>query len=304
MTIEDEELSRKARLLASTIEPFTGQVYFSPECHKGYEMLGFSASPGTFGSDVQVPDGPAYFTSRGGLMGQVPGELVAAAFGVFNPAVIVPAVAFGWRLTDAPTICAARSRGAIGQLARVLGDEPEGTSRAVELLQRATEPLRPEGRPLFAGVRSQPLPDSALGTTWQLADQLREFRGDSHVNAWTAAGLDPVEIGMLSEYYWGMPSRSYIRSRGWGDDDLDAGDASMMARGWLAGGALTREGREAREAIEHATDRQMRPAIEALGDDFDELVGLVKPWSRAIQQAGGYPGFGPNQLADLSKILG
>jgi hypothetical protein len=77
-----------------------------------------------------------------------------------------------------------------------------------------------------------------------------------------------------------------------------------MARGWLAGGALTREGREAREAIEHATDRQMRPAIEALGDDLDELVGLVKPWSRAIQQAGGYPGFGPNQLADLSKILG
>ncbi|MEY2591579.1 MAG: hypothetical protein QOJ67_3563, partial [Acidimicrobiaceae bacterium] len=37
-------------------------------------------------------------------MGQVPGQVVASAFAVFNPAAVVPAVDYGWTLTDAPTI--------------------------------------------------------------------------------------------------------------------------------------------------------------------------------------------------------
>ena len=37
-----------------------------------------------------MPDGIAYFTSRGSALGQVPGEVVAATFGVFNPDVVVP----------------------------------------------------------------------------------------------------------------------------------------------------------------------------------------------------------------------
>ena len=104
-----------------------GQVYFSPECHAAYAALGFSPSPGTLAGGVQLPDGPAYFTSRGSVMGQVPGEVVAAAFAVFNPEAVVPAVEFGWSKVDAPTICAARTRGAVGQLVRVLGPEPDGS---------------------------------------------------------------------------------------------------------------------------------------------------------------------------------
>jgi hypothetical protein len=76
--------------------------------------------------DVALPDGPAYFCSRGSVLGQVPGEVVSAAFGVFNPAVVVPAVAHGWTLTDAATIERARTDGAVGQLRRILGDKPEG----------------------------------------------------------------------------------------------------------------------------------------------------------------------------------
>src|SRR5690348_5519189 len=130
-----------------------------------------------------MPDGVAYFTSRGSVMGQVPGELVAAAFAVFNPAVVVPAVAHGWTLTDAATICAARTEGAIASLTRMLGERPDGVERVVELLSRADEPLRPEGRPLHAGLRSLPLPDTPLGAAWRLADRLREYRGDAHTAA-------------------------------------------------------------------------------------------------------------------------
>ena len=75
-----------ARRLAAAIEPFVGQVYFSPECHAAYAALGFNPSPGD-ANGVALPDGAAYFTSRGSVMGQVHGTVVAAAFGVFNPAV-------------------------------------------------------------------------------------------------------------------------------------------------------------------------------------------------------------------------
>ncbi|MEZ5257289.1 MAG: hypothetical protein R2705_10495 [Ilumatobacteraceae bacterium] len=95
-----------ARRLASLLEPVAGQVYFSPECHAAYVELGFDPSPGDF-NGVAGPDGPAYFTSRGSVMGQVPGEVVAAAFAVFSPAAVVPSVTLGWSRTDATTICAA-----------------------------------------------------------------------------------------------------------------------------------------------------------------------------------------------------
>ena len=94
-----------------------------------------------------MPDGPAYFCSRGSVLGQVPGEVVAAAFGVFNPAIVVPLVAMGWAHTDAATICAARTAGAVGQLERILGAEPDGLARATELLHRANRAAPPRGPP-------------------------------------------------------------------------------------------------------------------------------------------------------------
>src|SRR4249919_4008482 len=110
MPVPTDRATTPARRLGAALEPVVGQVYFSPECHAGYATLGFSPSSAKAGL-VALPDGPAYFTSRGSVMGQVPGHLVAAAFGVFNPAVVVPAVSYGWTLTDAATICAARDAG-------------------------------------------------------------------------------------------------------------------------------------------------------------------------------------------------
>ena len=289
-----------ARALAAALEPVTGQVYFSPECHANYEKLGFSASPGKMG-EVALPDGPAYFTSRGSVMGQVPGEVVAAAFGVFNPAVVVPATAYGWTITDAATICEARTDGAAGQLRRILGDEPDGLARATELLQRANEGLRPEGRALFAGQLSLGLPGEPVADMWRLGDRLREYRGDSHIAAWTSAGFDATEIGLLSELYWGLPMRTYVRSRAWSDEQLDAAEERLAARGLVADGAFTDAGRAAREAVEEVTDQACQPIVDNLGDDLDELVGILSRWSDAVRAAGGYPASGPHDLADLAR---
>src|SRR3954466_2094428 len=226
-----------ARVLAGVLEPVTGQVYFSPECHEAYAALGFGPSPAKAG-EVALPDGPAYFTSRGSCMGQVPGELVASAFAVFNPAAVVPSVAHGWSLTDAPTIAVARTEGATAQLVRILGEKPEGVASAIELLQRANDPLRPEGRPLYAGLLSLGLPGNPVGDMWRLADRLREYRGDAHIAAWTSAGFDATEIGLLTELYWGLPLRSYSRTRAWSETDFDAAQARLEARGLVADGAV------------------------------------------------------------------
>jgi hypothetical protein len=299
--IDDETLSRRARRLAATIEPFVGQVYFSPESHGEYVALGFGPSPRTIANGVQLPDGPAYFCSRGSALGQASGELVAAAFAVFNPAAVVPAVATGWGLTDAPTIAAARTRGATGQLARILGDTPAALATVTDLLARATDPLRVEGRPLYAGLRSLGLPGNPLGDAWRLADLLREFRGDAHTAAWTSAGFDAVEIGLLTELYWGLPMRSYIRSRAWSSADLDEATERLRSRGLLDGDGFSERGLAEREAVEVATDASMRPTIDALGAGFDELVAIVQPWSAAVCQGGGYLPTGPHELAQAAS---
>jgi hypothetical protein len=290
-----------ARALAGALEPFAGQVYFAQECHDRYERLGFSPSPGSFGG-VPGPDGVAYFTSRGSVMGQVPGEVVASAFAVFNPVAVVPAVRRGWELTDAATICAARTEGAVAQLERILGPSPDGLARATELLARAVEPLRPEGRPLFAGLLSLGLPGTPMGDAWRLADCLREYRGDCHTAAWTSAGFDATEIGLLSELSWGLPMRSYSRTRAWSEADFDAAEERLVARGLVADGGMTDLGREEREAVEATTDRACRPIVDALGaDGVEELVALLAPWGAAIRAAGGYPASGPHDLARVGS---
>lgn len=281
------------RTLARVIEPIVGQVYFAPECHERYAALGFGPSP--VGSNgVAWPDGPAYFTSRGSALGQVPGHVVAAAFGVFNPDVVVPAVAHGWSLTDAATIADERLQGAVDQLARILGPTPDGVEQAVTLLRRAAEPLEPAGRSLFAGTLSQPLPGEPLGDLFRLGDRLREHRGDSHIAAWVAAGFDAAEIGLLTELYWGLPTRTYVRTRAWSDADLDAAEERLRSAGLMADGALSEAGWARREEIEVATDAQERPAVDALGDDLDTLVAILRPMGEAIMAKGGYP---PSPLA-------
>jgi hypothetical protein len=294
---EGGEASLQSRRLAMALEPVAGQVYFAAECHQRYEKLGFSPSPGVLANGVHLPDGPAYFTSRGSVMGQVPGELVAAAFAVFNPEVVVPAVTFGWSLCDAATVGVARTDGATAQLERILGEEPDGLDRVTELLMCAVNPLRPEGRPLYAGLLHLGLPGTPVGDMWRLADMLREYRGDSHTAAWISAGLNATEIGLLSELYWGLPMRSYVRTRAWSDQQLDEAEEGLTTRGLLAGGAMTDQGRDLRESIEHETDRQCEVIVESLGDAFGELIDLMTPWGEAIRSARGYLPQGPHDLA-------
>jgi hypothetical protein len=271
-------------------------VYFAPECHERYVALGFDPSTRRAGG-VHLPDGPAYFASRGSLLGQVPGEVVAAAFAVFSPAVVVPAVALAWQRTDAATIRQARAEGAVAQLRRLLGDRPDGVDRAHDLLARATADLPIAGRPLAAGVSALPVPDDPLAAVWHLGDLVREFRGDSHNAAWVAAGHTGTEIGLISESYWGLRLRTYSRTRGWTDDEFDAAEARLRESGWVDAAGLTDLGRSHRESIERQTDHQMVPVMTALGNDLAELCEILEPWGVAVRAGHGYLPAGPHDLA-------
>src|SRR3954462_12063547 len=109
-----------ARRVWDVLEPIAANVYFASEVHGALESLGFgSGSPGPNG--IHYPDGPAYFTSRGGCLGQVSGHVIAAAFGVFKRDMVVAVVTHGWTIAGVDDVLAARERGAVASLERMLG---------------------------------------------------------------------------------------------------------------------------------------------------------------------------------------
>lgn len=275
-----DDTNRTARRLGLLVEPIAAHIYFSRPAGRRYKELGLSYMPG-------------YFCSRSACMGRLTGETVAATFGVFNPAFVLPSVEEGWSKTTPDAVLEARQAGAVESLTGYLGVDgqpPEGIERATELLRQAGEGTAVGGRPIHAGLRSLGWPGDPVGDLWRAADLIREHRGDGHTAAWVSSGVDAVEISILFEQWRGLPPRSYSPTRGWAPDDLDAADARLEERGLLADGVLTDAGREVREAIELATDGGEHRVASALGDDADELFGLLEPWATAIVEQGGYPG--------------
>ena len=286
MTADFEE---NARRLRNAVEPVAAGVYFAPEAHVAHEALGFAGSP-ISQDGVARPELKSYFTSRAACMGQVPGEVVAAAFGCFNPKVVVAAVEAGWKIAGRDAVLEARERGATEMLQRVLGGEPDGLRRVTELLGRGASAAPWAGRSIYGGLSSLGFAGHPVGDMWRASDLLREHRGDSHVIAWAVGGADAVEILLLTEQWWGLPARAYAPSRGWSDADMDAGFERLQRLGLMTDDEhITDAGRAFREEVEVRTDELERPIVSVLGDDLDELVERLDTWSEAIIAAGSYP---------------
>ena len=130
----------------------------------------------------------------------------------------------------------------------------------------------------------------ALGDLWRACDMIRERRGGSHLNAWTAAGLQGVEIQLLTERWRTTtnPGSTTADQMGYSVDEIAGALDALRDRGLVDGdGALTGDGREYREDIERATDLQEADVVEELGEDVDELFELMAPWARAVVAAAG-----------------
>src|SRR6202035_1922241 len=92
-----------------------------------------------------------------------------------------------------------------------------------------------EGHSIYAGLRSLGFPGDPIGDLWRAADLLREHRGDSHVVAWVAHGVDPVEITLLTELWWRLPLNSYVGTRGWSNEQTDRAIERLRERGLVEG---------------------------------------------------------------------
>jgi hypothetical protein len=287
-------MDQRTRTLRNVCEPIGANVYFAPEAFANYSALGLAADYG-----------PAYFCSRSASMGTCSGMVVASAFGVFSPAVVVPAVDKGWSITTREPLLKARYVGATASLRRLLV-EPDARSlaRAVELLQRGLAVADHAGHALYSGLRSLPFPDDPVGRLWRCCDMVREHRGDSHISVWTKALVQPIEIQLMSELQMGMPLKTYSATRGWTVQQMDDALDGMRAKGWVEGDAFTSEGRAFRDRIESDTDAMETPIVDAMGDGFDELIGILRPWAVAIVKVGiaggGYPG-DANAIAEMAR---
>lgn len=275
-----------ARRLRELVEPLAAAVYFAPEAQERYEALGLNYFEG-------------YFCSRSATLGAAPWRVVSGVFAAFKPEIVERAVTGGWAKTQPQALLDARLAGARHQYLRMVGEPTGAMVAAADLLLELTDGLDMSGRPLFAGLAGQPVPgpDDPAGRLWRAADRVREHRGDGHIAAWISH-VDATEITVLTELWWGIEPGSYVWTRGWGGDEVDAARVRLTDRGYLDGeGSLTGAGRDLREHIELATDRAERDVIDRLGDRADELFTSLAPWSRALVGEGGYP-------ADVSAMFG
>jgi hypothetical protein len=128
-----------------------------------------------------------------------------------------------------------------------------------------------------------------VGRLWRACELIREHRGDSHIAASIARGLDPVEMNVLTEVWVGMPLGSYSASRAWTAEQLEAAADRLRAAGLLDGDALTEVGRRERDALEAQTDAMEASIVDALGDHLDADVALLDDWSARCVAAGAFP---------------
>jgi hypothetical protein len=148
-----------------------------------------------------------------------------------------------------------------------------------------------EGRHVSSGLLALGIPDDdAMAAFWRAADIVREHRGDSHIAAWISMDLDACEIGLLTDPWRGQPLKSWVRSRGWTEDELDAACDRLRGRGFLDGDEMTSAGRELRETIESTTDVQEQRMVDAMGDDAERFFTITDRWAQQVVDGGGYPG--------------
>jgi len=261
-----ERVAEVSRRLRARADGVVAELWFMPESQSGYPTLGISGAAGTFGG-------------RTGPLGALPGAAAAALLVPLNPAFTVPAIDEAWAATTPAELLALRERTATGYLAEIIGPEPEGLGRAAELARRAADAGPVEGHPLAAAHRTRGWSDDPLVDVWRACERIRERRHESHRNAWTAAGLDPCELCVLTDL-WRGPLISSVSSS-WSPADQDAARERIRARGLVDGDEISEDGRAMRDEIEVATDRQESEVVAALGDDADELLGLLTPWSTA-----------------------
>ncbi|MFD0399680.1 hypothetical protein ACFVHI_16575 [Kitasatospora sp. NPDC127121] len=263
------DLVHPARALWWLFEPVHAVTYFLPESREAYEAAGLHGG------------WRGYFASRSAPLGAVDAPPVIAAFFSFSPAMVERALPEVWTHASPEEALAARLKGSAAALARLLEHvDPAQVELVVEALERAAGRLDCVGRVLAAANAALPRPSGLYERLWQAATVMREHRGDGHVAALVAAGLDGCEA-LVVRCAMDVRREMLQPMRGWTDEEWDAAAARLVDRGWLTtAGSVTELGRIRHQSLEAATDL----AAARVWEDYpraelDLLAAALKPIS-------------------------
>jgi hypothetical protein len=177
---EDQAMNSTGRRMFELVEPIGVIPYAADEPNEAMFALGFTNYWDT------------YFAGRAAPLGLVPAQVVDALFYNFAPGEVARHIPKVWDTTTPEAAIAARQRGCVKALRRILGDPVEAPAfaQATELLLRAAASAPSEGRPMYAALCALPIPDDVVARLFQAASLLREHRGDGHI----AAVIDGMAI--------------------------------------------------------------------------------------------------------------
>ncbi|MFD8620827.1 hypothetical protein [Streptomyces sp. DSS69] len=260
------------------LEPLHAVLYYAPAAFEEAAALGYDTEERW----------PSYFAWRAAPLGAAGVDEVVRAFHSFAPAVVDRHVPAAWAIASPEVVLAARLRAVDRAYRALFGDRRvEGAefAEAAALVRRAVEATPPSVLGGLGPANSAlPWPDAPHLVLWHAATVLREHRGDGHIAALEAAGLDPVE-SLVSFAGVGAARPGVFASRGWGEEEWGAARQRLQGRGLLAAdGTATDAGRELRAKVERRTDEEAAAPWRALGEEgrarLVELVG--EPWLAVI----------------------
>jgi hypothetical protein len=267
-----------ARRLYALTEPIAMVPYAAPEPTAEVMKLGYRNYWDT------------YFAGRAAPLGRCPAEVVHAIFYNFADGEVARHIPRVWDVAGPEEVLAARERGAAAAVRRILGDlaDTPGVARAADLATQAGTSAPIEGRPLYAALRTLPIPDEPVARLWHAADLLREHRGDGHVAVLVSEGIGGLESHWLYAVWQGLRGEEFGRIHHLPASTLAALGEGMRARGLIDdAGRITDLGRETRERIEARTDELATAPYDALSPaELDRLVLDLEPLAAALAAVG------------------
>ncbi|WP_103889425.1 SCO6745 family protein [Actinacidiphila yanglinensis] len=273
-------MTHTPRRMFELLEPICLVTFFADECNEELAALGHRT----------YWDG--YFASRAAPLGRVPAEVVHAAFYSFADGEVARHIPSAWEKIPPEASLAARERGSAASLRRILGEELAGSPglvRAADLSTKAATSAPTEGRMMFAGMRTLPVPSDPVARLWHAATMLREHRCDGHIAALVASRVRGTEAHVLDAIAQGIhPPESFGRIHHLPKARLAAVVDGLRERGLVdPDGRFTDAGRATKQRVEALTDELAAPPYDALSPaELDELVTALEPLTATVVAAG------------------
>ena len=159
--------------------------------------------------------------------------------------------------------------------------------------------------PLFEANQAIPQYENAVEALWQGCTTLREHRGDVHVQALRALGVDGIEAHLLLAADHSIDQHVLLDNRGWIHADWERAIARLQNKLLLsASGALTKLGRTRRVEIESLTDAgAAQPWARLQRDDVLTVLEALTVAAEAVARSGTIPFPNPMGLPSLIETL-